>query len=687
MLRAGLLTLAVVLAAAAPARAAFDVTSFTVAPASTAAGAHADVTIAATFPAYAAADPPQRPRNLTFHLPPGLAGDPFATPRCTEAAYRADACPAGTRVGSVAATATALITLLPVRQEVTGDLYNLVPAGREPARLGAVLRPTGGLLGKLFVPTAIRARAADGGLDSVVTDLPTALGGIQLYTERMAFTLQGRPGGKPFMRNPTSCRPATSRVVATPYGSPATAVTRTSTFTPAACERLPFSPHISGAVGANGQTARGAKPPVHTLIAQGAEQAGQSSVTVGLPPVLGVDLAALARACSVEQAAARACPDSARVGTVRAVTPLLAQPLGGAVYLAARANAPLPGLTIQLADPIPLRLEGTAELTTDGLKTTFTGLPDVPLSAFRLDLAGGDAGVFALAEDLCATPPPPVTAAFVAQSGRQAAETAALDVAGCTDPPRVAAADHAPALGPPEGARARRRRAGRPRPAVRPRPAAGRARPQAAAQGHPRERRDRRRQAAAQGAALHARRRAAGDAARRHAQRDGDARQGRGAGRAQAAAGHAAAAAPAARRGRRRRRAAARADAEDPPATALIHRLARPCGRRRSRRTRRSSRSSPSCATRRSTTGPRPRWRSSTRRASTRRASGSRSCSTPVRSRSSTPTCATARPSSTWTRPGRGATPWSPATARSTAAASACSARTSPCSAARSARS
>ena len=100
------------------------------------------MTIATSFPPYDAASPPQRPRNLTFHLPPGLAGDPFATPRCTEADYRADACPAATRVGSVAATATALIPLARrVRQDVTGDLYNLVPAGNEPARLGAVLRP------------------------------------------------------------------------------------------------------------------------------------------------------------------------------------------------------------------------------------------------------------------------------------------------------------------------------------------------------------------------------------------------------------------------------------------------------------------------------------------------------------------------------------------------------------------
>jgi len=60
-LRAGILTLALLLLAAAPARAAFDVTAFELTPSSTAAGAHADVTIATSF------TPNQQPRT---GLPP-----------------------------------------------------------------------------------------------------------------------------------------------------------------------------------------------------------------------------------------------------------------------------------------------------------------------------------------------------------------------------------------------------------------------------------------------------------------------------------------------------------------------------------------------------------------------------------------------------------------------------------------
>jgi hypothetical protein len=227
-------------------------------------------------------------------------------------------------------------------------------------------------------------------------------------------------------------------VEAQPYGD-GPVKSRTSEFTPTDCGALAFQPHIAGTVGARGQTARQAKPPVSTVITQGAEQAGQSSATVTLPPVIGPDLTALGRACPADQAAARACPESSKVGTVTAGTPLLASPLTGDVFLTSRGPGALPGLTIQLADPIPLRLDGTVALTPQGLRTTFTGLPDVPLASFRLDLLGGPNGAFSLGSDLCAAPPPPIAASFAAHSGAEFSETVPMTVTGCTPPPKVSA--------------------------------------------------------------------------------------------------------------------------------------------------------------------------------------------------------------------------------------------------------
>ena len=99
-----------------------------------------------------------------------------------------------------------------------------------------------------------------------------------------------------------------------------------------------------------------------------------------------------------------------------------------------------------------------------------------------------------------------------------------------------------------------------------------------------------------------------------------------------------------------------------------------------------SWRTSTAGSTRRCTPGRRRRSRSSTPRGARRPASGSRCCSTRGRSSSSTSWPSTGRRRSGCRTTGRTATAWSPATAPSTAARSACSPRTSRSSAARSAR-
>jgi hypothetical protein len=325
--------------------------------------------------------------------------------------------------------------------DASGEVYNVVPSGSDPARLGAVVHPAVG--GPLLVTTLVRARPSDGGLDSIVPELPREAGGMQIYTEQMRFTLYGRPPGaqKPFMRNPTTCIPATTTVDAVSYQAPAARESKSSSFTPENCGALPFTPHISATVGANGKTARSSKPPVSTIVTQDTGQADQSAVAVTLPGLLAPDLARFSASCAFDQSLARSCPDTARIGTVAATTPLLGAPLTGSVYITQNPAGDLPLLTIQLHDPIPLRLSGTPEITADGLKTTFSGLPDVPLTRFQLDLFGGDAGAFKLSSDLCTTPASPtVSAAFQAHSGAQATDAQPVTIAGCTPAPAVTAA-------------------------------------------------------------------------------------------------------------------------------------------------------------------------------------------------------------------------------------------------------
>ena len=50
------------------------------------------------------------------------------------------------------------------------------------------------------------------------------------------------------------------------------------------------------------------------------------------------------------------------------------------------------------------RLVGDVSLGAGGTTTTFSGLPDSPISSLRLDFAGGNGGQFTAGADLCSTP-------------------------------------------------------------------------------------------------------------------------------------------------------------------------------------------------------------------------------------------------------------------------------------------
>ena len=85
---------------------AINVDSFDVTPASTAAGANSDLAIDFTLSGGA-------PKDLIIHLPPGLVGNPLATPTCSEQRLNADNCPAASDVGDIENDVT-ILGFLPV---------------------------------------------------------------------------------------------------------------------------------------------------------------------------------------------------------------------------------------------------------------------------------------------------------------------------------------------------------------------------------------------------------------------------------------------------------------------------------------------------------------------------------------------------------------------------------------------
>ncbi len=91
------------------------------------------------------------------------------------------------------------------------------------------------------------------------------------------------------------------------------------------------------------------------------------------------------------------CPNGSKIGTVKIHTPLLPNPLEGAVYLAAQNNNPFGSLVAMYMiaeDPVSgslIKLTGEVSLSPTGqIVTTFKNTPDVPFEELELHFFGGE---------------------------------------------------------------------------------------------------------------------------------------------------------------------------------------------------------------------------------------------------------------------------------------------------------
>ena len=419
-MRRALLAIVLLLALPSSAQAAFDVSSFTVTPSGLAAGSHPDVAIGIGFSGN------EHVRDLTVSLPPGLVGNPNAVPRCAAAKFQTDTCAANTRVGTTSVDST----LLGLPITATGDVYNLQPGAGEPARLGVIVRPPLGA-DKIFLITHIALRPADGGLDSIITGIPSTVTVLGLQQEititSMNLTLLGRPGGasaEPFMTMPTGCGPATANVAA--KSANGTAVAKpAAAFTPTDCDKLPFQPQFSGTI------STGRKPSLTTVITGPPGNANTASAAVTLPKGVSVDLNVARNMCTLAQQAAGPCPDISHVGTALAESPLL-PPLSGPVSLAQIAGQLLPGIRVDVTGAVSLSLTGAATLGDNGLRTQFSGIPDVPLQRFALAFSRN--GAIATTTNVCRGPLPRMTAELAGHNGATSTLRVPLAVTGCHRP-------------------------------------------------------------------------------------------------------------------------------------------------------------------------------------------------------------------------------------------------------------
>ncbi len=431
------LSLAVVPAA----HAALGLQGVSASPTDPAAGAHSDVNIHIGF-----TDPSADVKDLTVGLPPGLVGDPTATPVCSLVDLQSDSCPSASQVGTVTANVTAhLADPLPLTVPLTvnGSLYNVTPAAGEPARFGIVLRPIGSdplpAFQKIIQVSDVKLRKSDFGLNTVLSDIPNtaqALGGalsVPTDINSLDISLNGMVGGQGFMRNPTSCGVKTTTFSADSYANPSQAVTGQATYASTNCAALPFSPSLGVSLGGPGATKPGQNLPMTATVHQGEGQAGLRGVRVLLAPHVGANISVLVNRCSLKQfrADSSKCPAASKVGSATAKSPYLPAALTGPVVIVPPAKGGfLPRLGVDLQGPLALQVFGNFVLDPSP-GNSFSNLPDIPISNFSLHFHGGKGGLISSSDNLCKSKPEIFQSAFIGWNNTGAGGNVPATVKGC----------------------------------------------------------------------------------------------------------------------------------------------------------------------------------------------------------------------------------------------------------------
>ena len=467
-------------------------------------GAHAQISSDNVPPVYGC-DALQRDAKLAefkLELPPGFLGNPTALNACPTFLFIAAACPDTTVLGhSITETIIEGTNRFLRPARIATQVYNVQTLGLEPARLGTNQLPSEPA-GPFPIKIDLRTED-DYGIDSALIDIPKNLGGPNATITQIETVLCAqvpcRPAdpadpatvepldpatSRPFFRNPTSCKPATAKLIARSWAPDPITVSAESTFTPVNCEGVPFDPTVSVT-----DRSSPSGPPVagsagsHTVTLQYPEyadadtwQANLLHSDIKLPegmvlnPAGGYGL----EACTFEQfgvdetsgkqldRAPPSCPEGSQIGTVDVISPAIEGQLGGKAFFGpvgppGRPCIPGPDDPTCPANGEPwklflliegaglrVKLSGDVTVSPSGqVSNIFKNNPETPFTRLNVNLRGNGRAILRNPDEcgthegaarligynsVNPTPDPTPPAYAVSES------TPSIETVGCTDP-------------------------------------------------------------------------------------------------------------------------------------------------------------------------------------------------------------------------------------------------------------
>jgi hypothetical protein len=378
----------------------------------------------------------RRPAKLDVALPSGLLGKINSIPQCSGSDGNAGTCASNTQIGTV--TVQAGSGPLPI--SLRGNVYLGTGTSTAVARIWLDIPVRVGPidLGVFTLGNLLTLGRTDGRVH-VNASIPAAFKGFPLGLRELKLTIDR----KGFLQNPSGCDPRSFDVTATAYDG--TTGSGSGPFQARACDELKFAPKVYTSVEDPKVKAANSQPPFETEIVPRATDAALQHVQVLVSAAMQPNPAALAEGlCPPAQLAAEQCPPGSLIGTASATTPLLKDTLRGNVYLSdVGTPAPdeegveLPYASVFLKAPgVDLRLDGQLRLSPNAgrLQADFDGLPDVPLTDFKLSFYGartGHAGPFTNVADLCSAEFAPSDATLLSQASQRSVAQPVLDAAAC----------------------------------------------------------------------------------------------------------------------------------------------------------------------------------------------------------------------------------------------------------------